>query len=71
MIARFMLSIWLKQSDRVDASRSLCGRTSFAVFEARDRGLSLGDCICLSVAAQTGQTVVTADRTCLRSRASG
>ena len=30
-------------------------------FQTRDRGLSLGDYVCLSVAAQTGQTVVTAD----------
>jgi PIN domain nuclease of toxin-antitoxin system len=31
-------------------------------FQARDIGLSIGDCVCLSVATQTGQTVVTADR---------
>ncbi len=30
---------------------------------SRSLGLSLGDCVCLAVAAQTGQTVVTADRT--------
>jgi PIN domain nuclease of toxin-antitoxin system len=31
-------------------------------FEARKSGLSIGDCICLTVAAQAGQTVLTADR---------
>jgi len=31
-------------------------------FSARDFGLSLGDCVCLSVAAHAGQKVVTADR---------
>ncbi len=31
-------------------------------FHARISGLSIGDCVCLSVSAQTGQTAVTADR---------
>lgn len=31
-------------------------------FHARDSGLSIGDCVCLSVSARTGQTAVTADR---------
>lgn len=31
-------------------------------FHARDSGLSIGDCVCLSVSAQMGQTAVTADR---------
>jgi len=51
----------------LDVNSALTAPEAFAAgrlaFEARDRGLSLGDCVCLSVAAQTGQTVVTADRT--------
>jgi ribonuclease VapC len=51
----------------LDVNPALTAPQAFAAgrlaFEARDRGLSPGDCVCLSVAAQTGQTVVTADRT--------
>ena len=50
----------------LDVNPALTAPQAFAAgrlaFEARDQGLSLGDCVCLS-AAQTGQTVVTADRT--------
>ena len=50
----------------LEVNSSLARNEALAVgrllFEARDHGLSLGDCVCLSVAAQTGQTVVTADR---------
>jgi ribonuclease VapC len=51
----------------LDVNPALTASEAFAAgrlaFETRDRGLSLGDCVCLSVAAHTGQAVVTADRT--------
>src|ERR1022692_696112 len=38
---------------------ALCGEL---VAQTRQQGLSLGDCICLTVAASKGSTAVTADR---------
>jgi PIN domain nuclease of toxin-antitoxin system len=53
-------SLDLDVSPILSANEALAaGRLAFSV---RDFGLSLGDCVCLSVAAQAGQKVVTADR---------